>query len=174
MAFLAAELGNLSLGARPTRGRESLNGGLACYGVYRTRDDRFVSLGALEPKFWLAFNDAIGRRGDAMELVAPPDVQERVRGEVQAILLQRTRDEWAAAFAGKDVCCEPVLEPDELPDHPLHVARRNFFDAFGQVVLRTPVGPPAARRRAPALGEHTAEVLAEYGFSADDIAALRG
>ncbi len=172
MALLAAELGNLSLGTRPTRGREALNGGLACYAVYRTKDDRYLSLGALEPKFWAAFNAAIGRPVDVMELMAPPDVQERIKGEIQAILAGKTRDEWEATFAGKDVCCEPVLEPEELPGHPLHRARRNFFDAFGQTVLRTPIGRPEARHRAPTLGQHTAEVMREHGFSEEDIAAL--
>ena len=173
MALLAAELGNLAVGASaPTRGTETLNGGLACYGVYRTKDDRYLSVGALEPKFWLAFNEAIGRRGDMAEIIAPPSEQERIRGEIQAILATRTRDEWQEAFRGKDVCCEPILEPSELAAHPLHAARRMFFDVGGVRQLRTPVGEPSATRLAPRLGEHTAEVLADYGFTSEEITAL--
>src|SRR6266545_2441290 len=82
LALLAAELGNIEAGAEtPTRGRASLNGGMACYGVYETRDGKYVSVGALEPKFWLAFNRAIGRREDVSELLAPPARQEAVRSE---------------------------------------------------------------------------------------------
>jgi crotonobetainyl-CoA:carnitine CoA-transferase CaiB-like acyl-CoA transferase len=179
MALLAAELGNLGVGApAPTRGEATLNGGLACYGVYETADGKYVSVGALEPKFWLAFNEAIGRRGDMAELIGDPSVQSRVRGEVAAILKTRTRDEWQALFGKKDVCCEPVLETSELAAHPLHVARKMFFtiaDAkLGEVAqLRTPVGEPSASRVAPRLGEHTDEVLGEYGFSAEEIGGLR-
>ncbi len=181
MALLAAELGNMDAagGAHvPTRGAETLNGGLACYGVYATKDGRYLSVGALEPKFWLAFNEAIGRKGDMSELVLPPDGQERVRAEVQAILATKTRDEWAAIFARADACCEPVLEMGELAAHPLHRARRMFFTIddgkLGAVPqLRTPIGQPEARRIAPRLGEHSADVLSEYGFSDAEIAALR-
>jgi alpha-methylacyl-CoA racemase len=173
MALLAAEQGNAAMGARPTRGTESLNGGLACYGVYRTRDGKHMTLGALEPKFWLAFNQAIGRTGDMGELAAPPAEQERIRGEVQTIVATRTRDEWVAFLADKDVLCEPMLEPEELRAHALHAARRMFFELDGVTLMRTPVGPPVARRRAPRLGQHSDEVLAENGFSAEEIAALR-
>jgi crotonobetainyl-CoA:carnitine CoA-transferase CaiB-like acyl-CoA transferase len=173
LALLIAELGNLEAGARPTRGTESLSGGLACYGVYAAGDGKHLSVGALEPKFWLAFNDAIGRRGDLAELLAGPEVQERVRAEIAAILATRPRAEWLERFAGKDVCCEPVLELDELAAHPQHAARGLFFDLAGTRQLRTPVGAPAGRRPAPALGADTAEVLAEYGFSEEEIAALR-
>src|SRR5687768_4309328 len=54
LALLAAELGNFFCGAKPTRGTEMLNGAAACYGVYRTKDDRYLAVGALEPKFWIA------------------------------------------------------------------------------------------------------------------------
>jgi crotonobetainyl-CoA:carnitine CoA-transferase CaiB-like acyl-CoA transferase len=172
MALLAAELGNQALGARPTRGAETLNGALACYGVYRCADGKHVSVGALEPKFWLAFNEAIGRKGDMAELIAPPTEQERIRGEVQAILGQHTRDEWTARLAKHDVLCEPILELEELPSHPLHVARKMFFQLGGTTQLRTPVGQPRAERGAPRLGEHSREVLAEYGFSDDEIRGL--
>jgi alpha-methylacyl-CoA racemase len=179
MALLAAELGNLGVGApAPTRGAETLNGGLACYGVYETADGRYLSVGALEPKFWLAFNEAIGRRGDLAELIGDPTVQARVRAEIQAILGTRTRDEWVAHFGGRDVCCEPVLETSELATHPLHAARRMFFTVphpeLGEVAqLRTPVGEPSATSVGPRLGQQSDQVLGEYGFSADEIAVLR-
>jgi alpha-methylacyl-CoA racemase len=179
MALLAAELGNLAAGSKPpTRGAEGLNGGLACYGVYATKDGKWLSVGALEPKFWQAFNETIGRKVDYGELVAPPEQQERIRAEIQAILAGKTRAEWEAIFAGADALCEPVLETDELEGHPLHRARRMFFTVdhptLGPVKqLRTPVGEPHASRVAPALGEHSAEVLAEYGFTPDEIGRLQ-
>jgi alpha-methylacyl-CoA racemase len=178
LALLASDLGNLDVGVHPTRGADALNGGLACYGVYATKDGKYLSVGALEPKFWYAFNQAIGRTADASELFLPPEGQERVRTEVQAILASKTRAEWEAVFAEVDACCEPVLELDELAGHPQHQARRVFFTvahptAGETLQVRTPVGEPEARSPAPALGQHSDEVLGEYGFSAEDIAALR-
>jgi alpha-methylacyl-CoA racemase len=178
LALMAAEIGNLDCGTRPTRGAESLNGGLACYGVYATADGKYLSVGALEPKFWVAFNEAIGRKPDMSELILPAEGQARVRAEVQAILATKTRAEWEAIFAKADACCEPVLELDELAAHPLHRARGTFFSVAhpqaGEVTqVKTPVGEAHAVRPAPGLGQHTDEVLGEYGFSVDDIAALR-
>ena len=180
LALLAAELGNIEAGAEtPTRGRASLNGGMACYGVYETRDGKYVSVGALEPKFWLAFNRAIGRRADVSELLAPLDRQEEIRAEVQAILKTRTRDEWVEILARHDCCGEAVLEMDELVEHPLHRARRVFTRmpiAGGEEMLqvRTPVGPARTDRAAPRLGQHSREVLSEYGFDEGEIRALCG
>jgi crotonobetainyl-CoA:carnitine CoA-transferase CaiB-like acyl-CoA transferase len=178
LALLAAEIGNLDCGARPTRGAETLNGGLACYGVYATAGGGWLSVGPLEPKFWAAFNQAIGRQADLSELIAGPEVQERVRREIQEILLGRTSEAWMRIFEGKDVCVEPVLELEDLPRHPQHVARRVFFHVehpeLGRVLqVRTPVGEPEATRIAPRLGEHSAEVLAGYGLSEEEIATLR-
>jgi crotonobetainyl-CoA:carnitine CoA-transferase CaiB-like acyl-CoA transferase len=177
LALLCAEMGNLDSGGEvPTRGRATLNGGLACYGVYETGDGKHLSVGALEPKFWLAFNRAIGRREDVSELVAPPERQAAIRAEVQAILRTRTRDQWAEILAAHDCCCEPVLEMDEVLAHPLHRARQVFtrVAAGDESVLqvRTPVGPARTDRLAPRLGEHSREVLAEYGFDDGAIAAL--
>ncbi|HEU5059635.1 MAG TPA: CaiB/BaiF CoA-transferase family protein [Kofleriaceae bacterium] len=180
LALLAAELGSVAAGGEPpTRGRATLNGGLACYGVYRTADDRYISVGALEPKFWLAFNQAIGRKSDMSELIATPKIQERVRAEVQAVIATRTRDEWAAVFAAHDCCAEPVLEVEEVVGHPLHQARGVFSRAPGPgggevMQVRTPLAPARADRAAPRLGEHSAAVLGDYGFSRDEIAGLLG
>jgi alpha-methylacyl-CoA racemase len=178
LALLAAELGNVAAGGEaPTRGVATLNGGLACYGVYRTADDRYISVGALEPKFWLAFNQAIGRKSDLSELIATPKIQERVRSEVQAVIATRTRDEWARIFAEADCCAEPVLEVEEVVRHPLHEARGMFSRGPGPgaaevLQMRTPVAPARADRTAPRLGQDSAEVLGEYGFSPDEVGRL--
>jgi crotonobetainyl-CoA:carnitine CoA-transferase CaiB-like acyl-CoA transferase len=178
LALLAAELGNLDCGARPTRGVETLNGGLACYGVYRTQDDRYLAVGALEPKFWIALNQALGRPPQIAELAGSPAQQAQVRAELAAIFETRTAAEWHAHLAAHDCCVELVLEPEELPEHPLHQAREVFFTVDGGSgvgplrQVRTPVGAPESPRPPPRLGEHTREVLAEHGFADAEIAAL--
>jgi alpha-methylacyl-CoA racemase len=175
LALLAAELGNLDCGARPTRGTETLNGALACYGVYRTQDDRYLAVGALEPKFWIALNTALGRKPDVSELVGN---QPKLRAELQAIFSTKTAAEWATHLAPHDCCVEIILEPDELAAHPLHAAREVFFTIDGGAgvgpiaQVRTPVGKPANPLPPPKLGEHTRDVLAEYGFAASEIDAL--
>jgi crotonobetainyl-CoA:carnitine CoA-transferase CaiB-like acyl-CoA transferase len=175
LAFMIPDLGNLDAsGAAPRRGGELLNGGAACYGVYRTKDGRFLSVGALEPKFWTAFNQAIGRPGDHAELVAGEVEQARVRREIQDILGQKTRDEWEAVFAAAgDVCVEPVLAPDELAQHPQHRARDRFFRIGEHGMTRTPLGRRDAHTAPPALGADSAAILAEAGLDAGEIAALR-
>lgn len=177
LTLLAAELGNFDCGAKPpTRGAETLNGGLACYGVYRASDGRYLAVGALEPKFWLALNTAIGRPPVAAELIAPD--QERVRGELAAIFATKPAGEWAQLLAAHDCCVEVILELEELSAHPLHVERGVFFtmDGGGKVgpiqQVRTPLGAPESPAPPPTLGQHTGEVLASYGFSAGEIAAL--
>jgi crotonobetainyl-CoA:carnitine CoA-transferase CaiB-like acyl-CoA transferase len=173
LAFLIPDLGNVDAsGTAPRRGGELLNGGGACYGVYRTRDERFLSVGALEPKFWSAFNQAIGRRVDLAELVAPPAQQEQVRAEIQEIIAGKTRDEWEQILVG-DVCVEPVLGADELLQHAQHRARGMFFSVGDLQLTRTPLGRRAAHHPPPALGGDGEAILREAGFDDAAIAELR-
>jgi alpha-methylacyl-CoA racemase len=177
LALLAAELGNLDCGLAATRGMARLNGGFACYGVYRTRDDRYLAVGALEPKFWIALNQAIGRKPDVGELLAPAEAQDGTRAEMAAIFATRTAAEWSEVL-GSECCVEVVTELAELPDHPLHRAREVFFTIDGGKgvgpvqQVRTPLGTPRSPRPPPRHGEHTRDVLAEYGFSDAEIAQL--
>jgi crotonobetainyl-CoA:carnitine CoA-transferase CaiB-like acyl-CoA transferase len=166
-------------GAPLERGRELLTGGLAAYDVYPTRDGRFVALAALEPRFFAAFCEAVGRpelAGRQLDGGGGP------RAELAAIFAGRTRDEWAAFAAAHDVCLAPVLEGDEPRADPHLVARRAVVEVptpwEGRALpgVATPVrleGAEPPLRAAPRLGEHGEAVLREHGFSAAEIAALR-
>ena len=117
------------------------------------------------------------RPADLSELMAPPPRQAAIRAEIAAVIAGKTRDEWAAIFAAHDCCCEPVLELDELAGHPLHQAREVFVTVDGGAAgplrqLRTPLGPPARLTAPPTHGQHSREVLGEYGFAADEIAKI--
>ena len=178
LALLAAEVGNMDCGDRPTRGKETLNGGLACYSVYKTADARYLAVGALEPKFWIALNTAIGRPPNVAEVIGNPAVQAKTRGELAAIFATKTAAEWNDILAKHDCCVEVVLEMTELAEHPLHRAREVFFSIDGgegvgpSLQVRTPLGRPTNAGPPPRLGQHSKIVLAEYGFTADQIAAL--
>ena len=180
LAMLTMQLGAAAArGAPLRRGGELLDGASAFYGVYRTRDGRFVALGALEPKFFQRFCEAAGR----------PELAERqldedgraLRAELEALFATRTRDEWARLGAEHDACLAPVLEGDEPEGDPQLQARRMFlrvdtpWEGKATASLRTPVrfaGVEAEPRPAPRLGEHSRAVLAEGGFTEAEIASL--
>src|SRR3712207_6482545 len=118
LAMVAAR--TLAEGGAPRRGELELAGGLACYRPYRCADG-WVTLGALEPKFWQAFCRGVGRE-DLVERHLAPSGSDTQR-ELEGIFAARTRDEWAA-FAGEHDCClEPVLDLDEALDSELVRAR---------------------------------------------------
>jgi crotonobetainyl-CoA:carnitine CoA-transferase CaiB-like acyl-CoA transferase len=183
LALLALQQGAADAEGRPLRrGGEQLNGGSACYRVYRAKDGGFVALGALEPKFFKAFCEAVGRPDLAdRQFDRAGDVEGPVE-EVAAVFAARTRDEWKAFADAHDVCVMPVLTGDEPRRDPQLVHRRSFVDVptpwAGRSMpgLASPVrlrGVEAPLRPAPRLGEDGEAVLAESGFTASEIAALR-
>lgn len=179
LAFNVAALGMMHGGERPRRGAEILDGSRPCYGVYRTKDGRFLAVGALEPKFWGAFVRAVELPELEYSGLDRGELGREAREKLQARLLEKTRDEWAELFRTVEACVEPVLELDEVEADPHHRARR-ITDAEGTV--RSPIrltswaelGDPGHRplRPAPVLGEHTAEVLREAGLPDVVIQAL--
>ena len=178
LAMLAGEA--LATGATPRRGRTTLGGGIVCYRAYRCADG-YVTLGALEPKFWKTFCIGVERE-DLLERAFDPPGSEAHRA-LEAIFAERTRDEWRAFAAAHDCCLEPVLDLDEALDCELVAAREMVVEieqpgaerparllGVPFKLSRTPGDPK--RLPGPGLGEHTAEVLAESGFSGEEIDAL--
>ena len=123
---LAWQALSLTGAARPgsdaPRAAGLLNGGAACYQIYVTADGRFVTLGALEAKFWAAFCQAVGR-SDWIERQAEPLPQTTLIGEVAALFAGQALGHWEDLLAPVDCCFETVLEPREVPDHGQVAAR---------------------------------------------------
>lgn len=162
------------LGGQPmARGGSDLTGGLVCYHVYETQDGKYVTLGALEPQFWAAFCQAVGREDLLGEQLAPAVPGEPVYEELCALFRIRTRQEWVEALAGVDACCEPVYTVAEA----LASAPVRALGMLGGAGLLPPVCLSSQATRpsdvAPALGQHTASLLAELGYDAAAVEELR-
>lgn len=159
---------------RPRPGGMVLNGAYPCYGLYKTADGGYMSLGALEPKFWVNFCSALGREDLRDHQFGGPEIVDEVAG----IFAGRTRAEWAAFWADHDACCEAVLTLDEAADSDLTAARGMLSrDEAGRRFLACPLklsaSPPGDQRPAPALGQHSDQVLRAAGVSQETITALR-
>jgi len=179
---------HLAAGSGGGPGEWLLSGGLVNYGVYPTRDGRALAVGAIEPKFWTRFLEKI-ERPDLADLALSDGVnRDRARDALAETIAARTRDEWMALLAGEDVCCDPVLDCDEVVHHPHHLARGMIQEVeTGEGPLRTvvtplPFGPGRWKGsmdgvpllpRAPGLGEHGEAVLKENGFTVEEIDRLR-
>ncbi|GAA5050664.1 alpha-methylacyl-CoA racemase [Thermocatellispora tengchongensis] len=158
------------------RGTNLLDSGAHFYGVYETADGEYISVGAIEPRFYARLVEALGL--DPAE--APQHDRTRwesLRKRFAEVFATRTRAEWCETLEGTDVCFAPVLSLTEAPSHPHLAARGTFVDVDG---VRQPAPAPRFGRtaapvpdRAPVPGEHTAEILAELGLDEAAIARLR-
>ncbi|HEX6021118.1 MAG TPA: CoA transferase [Solirubrobacter sp.] len=155
LAMTAAQL--IAGGPPPRRGELVLGGRLLCYRPYRCADG-WVSIGALEPKFWAAFCNGVGRP-DLIEHQFDAPGSE-AHAQVEAICLQRTRAEWDAFNAEHDCCVEPVLELDEALEDA-HVRARGMVagSLLGDPIRLSETPADPFRGPPPGLGEHTDELL---------------
>ena len=153
-----------------------LDGGAPFYRCYTCSDGGFMSVGALEPQFYAELLARLELEPSAWpqhDKAAWPEQSRRL----EALFATRTRDEWAAVFEGSDACVAPVLRLDEAPSDPHMTARSTFIESNGFAqpapaprFSRTPgavAGPPVLP------GNDTDSVLAQAGFSADEMADLR-
>ncbi|MGE3771356.1 MAG: CaiB/BaiF CoA transferase family protein [Gammaproteobacteria bacterium] len=159
------------------RGANRLDSGAPYYNVYETRDGKYIALGSNEPRFYRNTLELLGLADEDLPAQEDRKHWPAMRARFAAVFKTRTREEWCALTDGKEVCFAPVLSMAEAPAHP-HLKARDTFVEFDGVVQPAPAPrfsrtPPAIQRGAPSPGQHSDEALADWGFGADERAALR-
>ncbi|CAN5571718.1 CaiB/BaiF CoA-transferase family protein [soil metagenome] len=160
-----------------SRGTNLLDTGAHFYDVYECADGKYVSLGSIEPQFYAELLRLTGLDSDP-EFAQQMNKEQwpRLKLRLAEVMRSKTRDEWCAVMEYTDVCFAPVLTMSEAAVHPHNVARGTFIEVAG--VSQPAPAPRFSRSRAqvdspPAhAGQHTREVLADWGFDSDRIDQL--
>jgi alpha-methylacyl-CoA racemase len=161
----------------PERGTNMLDTGAPFYDVYECSDGNYISIGSIEPQFYAELMElsGLGQLDDfprQMERSEWPAMKEKVA----EVFRSKTRAEWCEIMEHTDVCFAPVLTMEEATEHPHNVERQTFVE-FGGMTQAAPAPrfsrtSPELSRPAPHAGQHTDEILARFGFDAEDIAKL--
>ena len=163
---------------REERGTNLLDSGAHFYDVYECSDGKFISIGSIEPQFYAELLQRTGldaeKLGGQNDRSRWPDNKELVAD----LFRGKTRQEWCELLEGTDVCFAPVLSMEEAAEHP-HNRARGVFETREGVVQPNPAPrfsrtPGSIGAPPPNAGSQTDEALADWGFSASEIADLRG
>jgi len=184
VSLLAYTLGEWSgWGQLPVMGDDVLTGGYAFYQIYKTKDDKWVSLGAVEEKFYGEFCQRIGKPEYAA-LQWDKARQPEIIADIQSVMLQKTREEWVAFLADSDICFTPVLTMEEMCEHPQVKAREMMLTlanannsgkdvAIAGIPVKLSETPGNASLNFPKLGEQNNDILQEAGYTAAEIEQFR-
>ena len=157
-------------------GTNMLDSGAPFYQTYETSDGKFISVGAIEARFYAELLEGLkidpSSLPQQLDMKKWPEMKERFAG----VFKTKTRDEWAAIFEGKDACVAPVLELDEVDEHP-HNSERELLVTLDGVLQPAPAPrlsrtPGKATRAAGPRGSNTREILSILGYSAQEAKAL--
>jgi len=179
----AALLGAMMYGLRAfgswqdTREANMLDGGAPFYDTYACRDGKFLSVGAIEPQFYAQLLALCGATDPEFAKQWSQKRWPELKAKFAALFATKTRDDWCALLEGTDACVAPVLDMAEAPGHPHNAARGTFIEIDG-VVQPAPAPrfsrtAPAAGQAAAAPGQHSAQVLADWGWSPAAIESLK-
>lgn len=170
--YAAQQNGQYSL----ERESNSLDGAAPHYGVYETSDGKWVSVGAVEEKFYRLLIAELGIDSEELPSRDDPRSWPEIKKRIAAAFRTQTRDAWTERLQGLEVCYSPVLDFEEAMQHPQQVARDSFVPVGDQLQP----GPAPRFSRTPGEvsmppsfpGQQTRAVLADWGFDASEIAAL--
>lgn len=167
-------------GKVPRPGEYFLNGSLPCYNVYRTADEKWLSVACMEPWFWSKLCVELGCEQFSKEQFNPEKFDEMF-AFLRRAFKTKTRDTWFSELKDKEICVTPVYELDEALEDPHLRARKMIVEAQDPELGKVPqVGiapklsdtPGEVRTTVPRPGTHSREVFSEAGFSAEEINSL--
>lgn len=154
-----------------------LDGGAYYYGSYECSDGKYISIGSLEPQFYALLLEKTGIEDPEFKDQLDQASWPRKREKLIEIFKSKTQQQWCEIMEGTDVCFAPVLNLAEAPDHPHNKARNTFVEFEG--ITQPAPAPRFSRtqgeiqRSAAMAGEHTEEVLREWGYNPEEIEALK-
>ena len=159
------------------RGTNMLDTGAHFYDTYETADAKYVSIGSIEPQFYAELLRLTGIEAGDLPYQHDKSQWPALKERFAEVFRQKTRDEWCELMEGTDVCFAPVLAMAEAPEHP-HIAERATFTEVAGVTQPAPAPrfsrtPGTIERPPPHAGQHTDEVLTEWGVSPERIGELR-
>jgi len=182
MYLLASLTGSvLAGGPSPTRGGTILNGSVPHYNVYECADGGWISIGSLEPHFWVNLCKAMGRE-DFIPHQWDAGKRDEIFAHFRGQFKSKTRDEWFEVLKQSDICAGPVYSLEEALNDPHNRAREMLIEVdhptlgkVKQLGIGTKLSetPGSVRSTAPLPGQHTDDVLASIGYDAGAIASLR-
>ena len=165
----------------PVRGDGRLSGGRPGYGIYKTKDGKFIAVGALEQKFWKNLCTTINH-DDLIEAHRPTGkLKDEIKEIFKETFLTKTRDEWFELSKSNDICITPVYEINEVMDDPQVKAREMIIDFEDSRVgtikylgmpFKLSDTPGTIRMQSPGYGEHTGEILRSLNYSDEQIQDL--
>ena len=158
------------------KGTNIFDGGSPFYQVYETKDNKYISVGSLEPQFYQLLIEKLNLGKDfknQMDISKWPELINKLEN----LFKSKTQSQWNDLLENTDVCYAPVLSINEVREHP-HMKARNNFISIEDVVQPTPA-PRFSKtnsdspKKAPKLGENNEEILLQLGYTNDDIKSFK-
>ena len=151
-------------------GTNLLDTGAHFYDVFQCQDDKYISIGSIEPQFYALLLEKTGLTNDpAFAKQMDPSQWPTLKAKLQDVIKQKTQAQWCAIMEGTDVCFAPVLTMTEATQHPHHIARNTFINIAG---VTQPAPAPRFSRTSPETptppahaGQHSTQILNEWGIS---------
>ena len=154
-----------------------LDGGAHFYDTYQCADGKWIALGSIEPQFYALLVEKAGLSGPHFQQQMNRAEWPALTEKLAEVIKGKTRDEWSAIMEGTDICFAPVLDFDEAPKHPHNVARETFVEIDGVTqpapAPRFSATPGKIQGGPPGIGADTETALSDWGFTANDIEALK-
>ncbi len=159
------------------RHTNKLDGGAHYYGSYECSDGKYISIGSIEPQFYALLLEKCEIEDEEFLAQQDQNAWPQLREKLAKLFLTKTRSEWCDLMEGTDVCFAPVLDLGEAPSHPHNVARDTYVKFDG--VTQPAPAPRFSRTQseikssAAMVGEHSEQILADWGYSENEIEQLR-